>query len=152
MESFFQDLRAFEAEHSWWSSETFMKLDNSTLQMFTKRLFQKHAVVIQPLIQEGIAEEMDTFQTMLQQRSPKMIVAILARFLDQLHNAVETDKNISHPVVAWYRQKGWQFPEFPHEIQDSAKIEPITVIKDDKEENGIRNNNDKRHECADDEI
>jgi hypothetical protein len=116
MESFFQDLRAFEAEHSWWSSETFSKLDNSTLQAFTKRLFQKHVAVIHPLIQEGTAQEMDAFQTTLQQRAPKMLVATLVRFLDQLHTVAEKGENVSHSVVAWYRQKGWKFPEFPHEV------------------------------------
>jgi hypothetical protein len=138
MEAFIQDLHTFEAEHSWWSPETFLRLENQSLKDITRKAFEEHADLIQRLTDEGTVEDMVVLETHLQEKAPKMIIVTLACFLDILYKqATDYSKPISKDIVAWYRQKGWQFPEFPHEVFDnkSVKIETITVIKEDNEEN-----------------
>lgn len=42
METFIDALAAFETIHSWWSDETFMKPDNTTMRNFLHDTIREH--------------------------------------------------------------------------------------------------------------
>ncbi len=116
MESLIQDLYTFEAEHAWWSPETFQRLDNLVLKDATEDALTRHHYYVQNLIQTATAEDMDSLKEALEKGSQKMLPITLTCLLDLFYReATEFEKPISKEAIMWYRQQGWKFPNFPHE-------------------------------------
>jgi hypothetical protein len=114
MDAFIDTLAAFERIHSWWSDETFLKTDNTTLKNFVRDTLHE-SPYIEELATSGTAESMDALVERLKEDSPKMLLATLVNFLDYLY-ARDTDRvPFSKELVTWYRVKGWKFPPFSYE-------------------------------------
>ncbi len=114
MEAFVQVLVSFERIHSWWSDETFTKLDNKTLRNFLQDTLLE-CPYIDDLLANGTTAEMDQFKIQLLEKCPKMIQATLMNLLDYLYTFDTAGKPFSKDLVTWYRSQGWQFPNFSHE-------------------------------------
>lgn len=114
MEAFIDALTAFERIHSWWSDETFQKLDNQTMRNFLQDTIGEHSWC-HDLASSGTAEQMDQFKAQLLDRCPKMTQSALMNFLDYVYTFDTTGTPFSTQIVAWYRAQGWQFPPFSHE-------------------------------------
>ncbi len=108
------ELRKFEVTHSWWSPQTFSRLENQTLKTFIQTTLKEHPIV-QTLLQTGSEEEFETFLAKILDVAPKMITVTLACCLDMLYDMDCTEQSISRAIVAWYRKEGWKFPPFLHE-------------------------------------
>lgn len=115
MESFLQDLSAFERIHQWWSPQTFQLLSNKTLAEFTRAKLAE-LPTLGPLLQTGTLEEFEAFIAAILEAAPKMITSVLACCLDRLYGIDCAQQPVSKPIVAWYRREGWSFPEFCHEL------------------------------------
>ncbi len=132
MDVFVEELRKFEVTHSWWSPQTFSRLENQTLKTFIQTTLKEHPVV-QTLLQTGSEEEFETFLAKILDASPKMITVTLACCLDTLYSMDCTEQHISRAIVAWYRKEGWKFPPFLHEdgeqkIDETESKRPATDI------------------------
>lgn len=116
MESFVQELASFEHIHQWWSPHTFQRLDNQTLKTFVEKIISE-SFVIQNLLDTGSIDDFESFLAAILENAPKMITIVLACCLDYLFRMDSEEITISHSIVTWYRQEGWNFPEFRHEHQ-----------------------------------
>lgn len=118
-----EELRKFEATHSWWSPQTFSKLDNQTLHTFIQTTLQANPV-IKTLLQTGSVEDFEAMIVKILEVAPKMITVTLACCLDTLYTLDCDEKPISKEIVGWYRKEGWMFPPFLHEGSEQ-KIDRI---------------------------
>jgi len=114
MESFVDDLRKFEVTHQWWSPQTFQRLENQTLKTFVEETLSE-STVAQTLLQSGSTDDFESFIAAIFEVAPKMITVVLACCLNHLYSIDSAEQPISQPIVAWYRQEGWNFPPFRHE-------------------------------------
>ena len=114
MDAFIDTLTAFERIHSWWSDETFLKTDNTTLKNFLHDTLYE-SPYIEELSTNGAAESIETLVEKLKNESPKMLLATLVNLLDYLYARDTDGVPFSKELVEWYRAKGWQFPPFSHE-------------------------------------
>lgn len=114
MEEFVDTLVSFERIHSWWSDETFLKVDNTTLKNFVHDTLYD-SPYIEELATNGSVESIEKLKERLKDKSPKMLFSVLINFLDYLH-VRDTDRiPLSKDLVTWYRDQGWKFPAFSHE-------------------------------------
>jgi len=120
MEPLLQQLKSIELEHRWWSPEVFLRLENKTLERKVKATLQNHAWITN-LVAQGTVKDMETFKDALHEKTPLMIVSVLACFLDTMFLQETIGLPISIQIVKWYRQQGWQFPEFKCELNVALK-------------------------------
>ena len=120
MESFVQDLASFERIHQWWSPQTFQLLTNKTLTEFSRAKLAE-LPTLGPLLQTGTLEEFEAFIAAILEAAPKMITVVLACCLDRLHTIDCAQQPVSAAIVAWYRQEGWNFPQFRHEQDNECQ-------------------------------
>jgi len=124
MEVLLQELKSIELEHRWWAPEVFLRLENKTLERKVRATLQKHGYITR-LIAQGTTLDMMTFQNELHERTPLMIVSVLAVFLDTMFLQESLGIPISLQIVEWYRQQGWKFPKFQCEIKLESTIQAV---------------------------
>jgi len=122
MEALVQELKSIELEHRWWAPEVFLRLENKTLERKVRTTLQKHGYITQ-LIAQGTIVDMTTFQNELHERTPLMIISVLAVFLDTMFLQESLGIPISLQIVEWYRKQGWKFPKFQCEVQIETIIQ-----------------------------
>jgi len=127
MEPLLQQLKSIELEHRWWSPEVFLRLENKTLERKVKAVLQNHAWITN-LAAQGTVQDIETFKNTLHEKTPMMIISVLACFLDTMFLQESLGLPISFQLVEWYRQQGWQFPKFRCEVQVESTIQ--TVVND----------------------
>jgi hypothetical protein len=124
MDPIIQQLKSIELEHRWWSPEVFLRLENKTLERKVKAVLENHAWITK-LAAEGTVQDIETFKNALHEKTPLMIVSVLACFLDTMFLQETLRLPISIQIVGWYRQQGWQFPKFRSELQLDSAIESL---------------------------
>jgi len=122
MEPLIQQLKSIELEHRWWSPEVFLRLENKTLERKVKVVLENHAWITK-LVAEGTVEDIEAFKDALHEKTPLMIVSVLACFLDRMFLQETLRLPISFQIVEWYRQQGWQFPKFQCEVKLEIAIQ-----------------------------
>ena len=124
MEPLLQQLKSIELEHRWWSPEVFLRLENKTLERKVKAVLQNNSWIIN-LIRQGTVQDIETFKDALHEKTPLMIVSVLACLLDTMFLQETIGLPISIQIVEWYRQQGWQFPKFQCEIRLESTLHGV---------------------------
>jgi hypothetical protein len=119
MEALLEALQQIEVERRWWSPEIFINMENETLKGDVKGAFHTHNDFITELAINGTTESIQTFSDTMHEETPLVIVSVLTCFLDFLFKREESCQTISHQIVTWYRNQGWQFPKFKFEEEQT---------------------------------
>ena len=120
MDSFVDALAAFEKTYSWWSEKTFMNLSNDVVRVFIAGKIVTNET-IQRIATDGTEELFRELIEAVSIAAPKMLIAFMAGFLNELNRMESLGLPISHTLVQWYRKNHWKFPQFEHEKIDSAE-------------------------------
>ena len=121
MDSFVDELGAFEKTYSWWSDKTFMNLSNDVVRVFIAGKITT-SETIQRIAIDGTEEIFRELIEAVSIGAPKMLIAFMAGFLNELNRMESLGLPISHTLVQWYRKNHWNFPQFKHEKIDSAGL------------------------------
>jgi hypothetical protein len=111
MEALMACLKTIEIEHRWWSPEIFLRLENETLKRKVKETLSNHAYIAR-LAAYGTTKDIQDFTFTLHEKTPLLIISVLACFLDTMFSQESMHLPISREIVEWYRKEGWQFPKF----------------------------------------
>jgi hypothetical protein len=115
MEAVVTSLRAIELEHRWWSPEIFLRLENETLRRKVKEVLQSSPYRLW-LATHGTSKDIQEFADSLHERTPLIIISALTCFLDSMFQQETSKIPVSAQIIGWYRQQGWDFPQFKCEI------------------------------------
>lgn len=121
MDSFIEALSTFEKTYSWWSEKTFMNLSNDVVRVFIAGKIAT-SETIQRIATDGTEKEFRELIEAVSIGAPKMLIAFMAVFLNELNRMEALGLPISHTLVQWYRKNHWKFPQFAHEKIDSAEL------------------------------
>lgn len=121
MDSFVDALAAFEKTYSWWSERTFMNLSNDVVRTFIAGKIVTNDT-IQRIATDGTEEIFRELIESVSIGAPKMLIAFMAGFLNELNRMESLGLPISHTLVQWYRKNHWKFPLFAHEKIDSTGL------------------------------
>jgi hypothetical protein len=121
METFVDALAAFEKTYSWWSEKTFMNLSNDVVRVFIAGKIVTNET-IQRIATDGTEEIFRELIEAVSIAAPKMLIAFMAGFLNELNRMESLGLPISHRLVQWYRKNHWKFPPFKHEKIDSGGL------------------------------
>jgi hypothetical protein len=121
MDSFVDALAAFEKTYSWWSEKTFMNLSNDVVRVFIAGKIVTNET-IQRIASDGTEEIFRELIESVSIGAPKMLIAFMAGFLNELNRMESLGLPISHTIVRWFRKNHWNFPQFKHEKIDSTGL------------------------------
>lgn len=120
-------LKAFDAEHSYWSFETFMSPTNQTLKRFVEFTLQTH-LNLESFLVYSEAKDLEELTRELRDFVPRMLVPCLKGVLDVLHRQEALQQHYNRDLVLWFRTQGWSFPAFPFETEQKIEDKPTNQL------------------------
>lgn len=129
MEAFCADLEKFQNDHSWWKIEKFYSLSNTKLKKEVESMFMKHDIFMDNFFRTATRETVNELMALVRSKSSHMFLSVFACILDQLYKREETGYGFSKEIVNWFREQGWEFPQFQYE-KDKKIGASITIIKE----------------------
>jgi hypothetical protein len=121
MDSFVEALSAFEKTYSWWSDKTFMNLSNDVVRVFIAGKIATNETMLS-IAKDGSEATFCECIEAVSIGAPKMLIAFMAGFLNELNRMESLGLPISHTIVRWFRKNHWNFPQFKHEKIDSTGL------------------------------
>jgi hypothetical protein len=128
MEAFCADLEKFQKDHSWWKIEKFYSLSNTKLKKEVESIFMKNDIYMDNFFRTATGETINELMTQVRSKASLMFLSVFASILDQLYKREETGYDFSKEIVEWFREQGWEFPQFQYEKDKKIGV-TITVIK-----------------------
>ena len=122
-EPLIRSLKAFDAEHSYWSFETFHSPTNQTLKRFVEFTLQNN-LNLESFLVYSEGKDLEELTKELRDFIPRMLVPCLKGLLDALHRQEALQQHYNRELVGWFRTQGWKFPAFPFEMEQKIEDGP----------------------------
>lgn len=116
----------FEAEHQWWTHETWFLAENLTIKQFVVAEIQNSQELTQ-LIHQGTHEELTEFYELLRDSAPLISMGVMKGLLDHCYRQEKLQEPFSKDLVKWFREMGWKFPEFEFEKIETAAQQLVSI-------------------------
>lgn len=117
----------FEAEHQWWTHDTWFQPNNFTLRHHVAGILQ-HDGQASYFIAHGTKDDITTLYAKLKDVAPLATIGYMKGILDALHTQERLQGPFSKECVEWFRSMGWKFAEFEYERKAREKIESEDAI------------------------
>lgn len=138
MDAVIETLLSFVKNHISWEPDRFNKIQDEELRKAVRAAFREPSNFIPNLLQTGSKEDMEAFSEAVKDKVYPMYSATLAGFLEMLYSQEVRELPYSKVLVVWFREKGWQFPQFGFEknalcsspalsSQLSVKVEKLDI-------------------------
>lgn len=115
MDAVIETLNAFVKNHIFWAPERFQEIHDEDLRKAVRAAFREPSNFVPNLLQTGSKEDMETFSETVKEKVYPMYLATMAGFLEMLYSQEVRQLPYSTDLVRWFREKGWQFPQFRFE-------------------------------------
>lgn len=116
----------FEAEHQWWTHDTWFLAENLTIKQFVAAEIQNSSGLTY-LIHQGTHEELTEFYELLREAAPLLSTGVMKGLLDHCNRLEKLQEPFSKNVISWFRKMGWKFPEFEFEKIETAADEVVSI-------------------------
>jgi hypothetical protein len=115
MDAVIETLNAFVTNHIFWAPEQFQEIYDEDIRKAVRAAFREPSNFIPNLLQTGSNEDIDVFSEAVKEKALPMYMATMAGFLEMLYSQEVRQLPYSKDLVCWFREKGWQFPQFGFE-------------------------------------
>lgn len=116
--------KKFEAEHQWWTHETWFLPENSTIKQFVAAEILNSSSLTY-FIDHGVDVEFTEFYECLRDAAPLLSTGVMKGILDRCYQQERLQGQFSKDLVRWFRKMGWKFPKFEFEKIESAALENV---------------------------
>jgi hypothetical protein len=115
MDAVIETLNAFVTNHIFWAPERYQEIHDEDLRKAVRAAFREPSNFVPNLLQTGSKEDMEAFSETVKAKAGPMYMTTLAGFLEMLYSQEVRQLPYSKDLVVWFREKGWQFPQFGFE-------------------------------------
>jgi hypothetical protein len=120
MDAVIETLNAFITNHIFWAPERYQEIQDEEIRKAVRAAFREPSNFVPNLLQTGSTKDMDAFSEAVKEKAYPMYLATMAGFLEMLYSQEVRELPYSTYLVRWFREKGWQFPQF--------RFESITLL------------------------
>ena len=122
MDAVIETLNAFVNNHIFWAPERYQEIHDEEMRKAVRAAFREPSNFVPNLLQTGSKEDMEAFSEAVKEKVYPMYMATMAGFLEMLYSQEVRQLPYSTYLVRWFREKGWQFPQF--RFEETALLPP----------------------------
>ena len=125
MDDILNTLKAFMEKNICWAPKQFQDIQDLRLRDGVRAAFRNPSEYLIMLTTRGTVEDMNVFEAALTEQVYLMKTAALTGLLDLLYKLDKSHTLVSEEIVQWFRQKGWKFPLFRFEEDQTDNTKKI---------------------------